>query len=424
MSALSHAGGPGAALSWREGGAERSAEWLSPGSPPPSRLGTADDGTRAAAALARIRAGESLVYRGDYHNARQLLSALGRRLRALAGAPSATDPVLTRRPTRRPTESSGFRPSRPRRGRPPSESQPPGPARAANPSALFLAERERILQEHFLLARLLVPVEPGWAIPLPRAPDVRAACEEALGTRERPGLLPLRDLLGMVGAHEWRRRGLLVPALGTLLHPHYGVYAPVRSEYVDLVAAAAREWPVAGKRAVDVGTGTGVLALVLARAGARVTAVDLEPRALACARDNVAALGLTGQVDVVEADLFPDGLADLVVSNPPWIPAAAHTPLDRAVYDPGGVFLERLVLGLPGHLAPGGEAWLVLSDLAERLGLRPPGQVEALATRARLAVVAVRQARPSHPRTREREDALHTFRAAEVTRLYRMARRD
>jgi methylase of polypeptide subunit release factors len=393
VNALSHAGGPGAVLSWHEGGAERSAEWLSPSSPPPSRLGMADDRTRAAVALARIRSGESLIYRADYHNARQLLAALGRRLRGSTGGRGAPG----RGPS--PTESSGFRPTRPLRGRPLSGSLPTRPAGADEPAALFRAERERILEE-----------------------DVRAACEEALGIRERPGLLPLRDLLGMVGAHEWRRRGLLVPALGAVLRPHYGVYAPVRSEYVDLVAAAAREWPVAGKRAVDVGTGTGVLALVLARAGARVTAVDLEPRAVACAKDNVAALGLGERVEVVEADLFPDGVADLVVSNPPWIPAAAHTLLDRAVYDPGGSFLERLVLGLPGQLAPGGEVWLVLSDLAERLGLRPPGAVEALASRAGLAVAALREARPSHLRAREREDPLYPYRSAEVTRLYRMVR--
>jgi methylase of polypeptide subunit release factors len=206
------------------------------------------------------------------------------------------------------------------------------------------------------------------------------------------------------------------------VHPHHGVYAPIRGEYVDLVADAAREWPVAGKRALDVGTGTGVLAFVLARAGARVVATDLEPRAIESAREDAARLGLADAVEVLRADLFPEGRFDLVVSNPPWLPDEARTPLERAVYDPGGALLGRLVLGLPARLAPGGEAWIVISDLAERLGLRPEGHVAALATQAGLRVADVREARPSHPRARDESDPLHEVRAAEVTRLHRLVR--
>jgi methylase of polypeptide subunit release factors len=200
------------------------------------------------------------------------------------------------------------------------------------------------------------------------------------------------------------------------------VFAPVRGEYVDLVARAAAAWPVAGKRAFDVGTGTGVLALLLARAGATVVATDVEPRAVACARENVDRLGLAEQVEVRVADPFPDGVADLAVSNPPWLPDEARTPLERAVYDPAGKLLERLVLGLPAHLAPGGEAWIVLSDLPELLGLRPAGHVAALAARAGLRVADVLETRAAHPRAADRADPLHAFRARETTRLFRLVR--
>jgi methylase of polypeptide subunit release factors len=366
-------------VNWRERGAERTGGWLGTGTPPPSRVGEADDRTTASAALARVRRGEALVYTGDFRNARQLLAALGRRIGGR-------------------TQS------------------------ARDPAVLWRAERERRREEHELLGRVLVPVEDGLRIPLRNAPDVSAALAEALGPEPAlPGLLPLRDLLGMIGAREWRRKGVEVPALGARVHPHYGVYAPVRGEYVDLVAEAVRQHPVAGKRALDVGTGTGVLAFLLARAGARVVAADLEPRAVACASDNAARLGLAGAVEVVRADLFVDGPFDLVVSNPPWLPGAAHTPLERAVYDPGGLFLARLLAGLPSHLAPGGEAWLVVGDLAERLGLRPPGEIEAAAARAGLRVAGVLERRVSHPRARDAADPLHAYRAAEVTRLWRLA---
>ncbi len=388
-------------LVWRSPAGERRAAWLSHLVPPPERVGVADDRTTAAAALARARRGEALVYAGDYHNARQLLTAMTKRLGQ--------------------TPASGRRHGRPApAGRRPA---PPPPPPARDLAKAFRHERAHKRLEHEVLARLLVPVEAGWRIPLARAPDVTAACEEALGPMPAtPGVLPLRELLGIVGAHEWRRRGVEVPALGARVHPHYGVYAPVRGEYVELVAAAAAEWPVAGKRAYDVGTGTGVLALVLARAGARVVATDVEAAAVACARENAVRLGLADRVEVMQADLFPEGgaPADLVVSNPPWLPAEAASPLERAVYDPGGRFLERLLQALPARLAPGGEAWIVISDLAERLGLRPPGAVEALARAAGLAVREVRETRPMHPRAQDREDALHAARAAERTRLYRI----
>jgi SAM-dependent methyltransferase len=358
-----------------------SAAWLSLTARAPSRLGWADDRTTAAAALARARRGETLVYRGDYRNARQLLGAMGRRLD---------------------------------RGR---------PARGGLREA-YLLERRRRAEAHELLARLAVPLEDGAGgarVSLARAPDVAEAVRQALGDRVAlPGLLPLRDLLGMVGAHQWRRRGVEVPALGGRVHPWYGVFAPVRGEHVELVAEAARRWPPAGRAALDVGTGTGVLAFVLARAGARVTATDLSAAAVGCARENAARLRLP--VEVVQADLFTGGPFDLVVANPPWLPGEPAGPLDAAIYDPGGAFLSRLLAGLPGSLAEGGEAWLVLSDLAERLGLRRPGEVEGAIAAAGLAVVDAIPARPSHPRALDPGDPLHLARRSEVTTLRRLRR--
>ncbi len=145
---------------------------------------------------------------------------------------------------------------------------------------------------------------------------------------------------------------------------------------------------------------------------------------MACAKENAARLGVEARVEVVEADLFPDeaaGLFDLVVSNPPWLPDVARTPLERAVYDPCGRFLARLVEGLARRLAPGGEAWIVISDLAERLGLRPPGTARG-ARRGARGCASPTSARPGH-RTRARptrQDPLHAFRSAERTRLFRL----
>lgn len=368
---------------WRDPSGERRATWLGQDAAP-ARLIAADDRMTAGEAMGRARRGEALVWSGDYHGARQLLAAMGRRIGGSRGGGSR------------------------------------------DLGALFRAERERRRQEHLLLGRLLVPVDAGFVVPLRRAPRVEKALVEALGADAAlPGLLPLRELLGMVGAHEWREKGVPVPALGegARVFPHYGVFAPVRGEYVDLVARACDRWPVAGKLAHDLGTGTGVLALLLAQRGAKVIATDVEPRAVACARDNAARLGLSDRIELVQADLFPDGRADLVLSNPPWLPAEPHGLLDRAVYDPSGALLDRILSELPARLSPGGEGWMVVSDLGERLGLRRAGHVEEQAKRCGMTVADVLETTPVHPRSRDAADPLHAARSAEVTRLYRLVAR-
>jgi methylase of polypeptide subunit release factors len=173
--------------------------------------------------------------------------------------------------------------------------------------------------------------------------------------------------------------------------------------------------------AFDIGTGTGVLAAVLARRGvARVVATDQDSRALACARENLARLGCAGQVEVVEADLFPPGRAPLVVCNPPWLPAQPSSPIEYAVYDPDSRMLLGFLNGLAAHLTPDGEGWLVLSDLAEHLGLRSRAALLAAFEAAGLKVLGRNDIRPRHPRADDAADPLHRARAAEITSLWRL----
>jgi release factor glutamine methyltransferase len=130
-------------------------------------------------------------------------------------------------------------------------------------------------------------------------------------------------------------------------------------------------------RVIDVGTGTGCIACALAfeRTDLTVLALDISPPAVALARDNVAALGLVGRVRVEVSDLFGalagvdterGGVrADLVVSNPPYLPTALIATLAPEVsrYDPrpaldGGLdgldVLRRLVDEAPRWLAADG----------------------------------------------------------------------
>ncbi|MER7858013.1 class I SAM-dependent methyltransferase [Amycolatopsis japonica] len=345
-------------LSTKDGGRR----WLTTvGAKRPERLVDVDDRITADEAFRLAVAGTGLVWYGDFPGARNLLAALSRRCGTAAG--------------------KTFRDQRNQRSR-----------------------RARIL------GRLLVPLDPGHVLPLRRGPDVREACTEVYGPSEAASLVSLRELLGVVGAHEWRVKGVEIPALGARIHPHHGVFSPVRGEYVDLVART----PLPTKElAFDIGTGTGVLAAVLAHRGVeRVVATDNEPRALACARENFARLGFDG-VETLETDVFPPGRAPLIVCNPPWLPARAHTPLERAVYDPGSRMLKAFLDRLPRHLEPGGEAWLILSDLAELLGLRRREELLGAFERSGLEVLGREDIRPRHRRAD----------AKEVTSLWRLTAR-
>lgn len=368
-------------VSWTEAGETRSARWRSErGAPPPKRVVIADDRITADAAYRLACEGTAMLWRGDFQNARQLLQALARR---------------TDRKPRKSCES------------------------ASSPTEAFHLHRQAQSQRAHTLAMLLLPLENDYSIPLRRAPDVRQACAEVYGPGEEPSAASLRELLGLIGAHEWRKKGVEIPALGDRIHPHYGVFSPVRGEYVDLVAKV----PLPSRAlAFDIGTGTGVLAAVLARRGvARIVATDKDPRALVCARENLARLGLTEWVEVVQADLFPVGRAPLVVCNPPWVPARPSSPIEHAVYDPDSRMLRGFLNGLAAHLEPGGEGWLVLSDLAEHLGLRPRAELLAAFDEAGLHVVGRMDVRPNHPRAFDEADPLRAARVAEVTSLWRLA---
>ena len=82
--------------------------------------------------------------------------------------------------------------------------------------------------------------------------------------------------------------------------------------------------------------------------------------------------------------------------------------------------LDGFLAGLAAHLAPGGEGWLVLSDLAEHLGLRTRQSLLDAIARAGLRVLRRSDARPRHPKAQDASDPLHRARAAEITSLWQL----
>lgn len=393
------------AIHWTEAGRANSARWRSErGAPPPKQVVLADDTTTANSAYRLACEGTALLWRGDFQNARQLLQALARRV----DKPAEASKNLRKRPAKE-------------------------VACAPSAAEAFHLHRQAQAQRARVLGMVLMPFNADYSIPLRRAPDVRQACAEAWGHANDaagPSVASLRDLLGLVSAHEWRKKGVEIAALGepphNRIHPHYGVFSPLRGEYVGLVATAPLPAGAEPIVAFDIGTGTGVLAALLVRRGIRqVVATDQDPRALACAHDNLARLGVSGRarvsVQVVQADLFPQGRASLIVCNPPWLPARPSSALESAVYDEGSRMLLGFLNGLAAHLAPDGEGWLILSDFAEHLGLRSRAELLAAIESGGLKVLGRLDARPQHPKTTDATDPLHAARALEVTSLWRLA---
>lgn len=378
-------------IEWSSQGQAHTAQWRSEsGASAPRRVIAADDTLPADTAYRMACEGTGLLWTGDFQNARMLLQA------------------LMRRADRKPRKVAAKAAQK---------------AAAATPAEAFHLHRQAQAQRARVLSSVLIVLEGDYTIALRRAPDLRQACTEAWGPASGNRVVAsLRELLGLVGAHEWRKKGVEIPALGAppgnRIHPHYGVFSPVRGEYVDLVAQA----PLPSKTlAFDVGVGTGVLSAVLARRGVqRVVATDQDPRALACARENLQRLGLTSRVELQQQDLFPEGKAPLVVCNPPWLPARASSPIERAVYDEGSGMLRGFLAGLAAHLEPGGEGWLILSDLAEHLQLRTREELLEWMAQGGLKVLGRQDVKPRHGKSADASDALHAARAAEVTSLWRL----
>ena len=387
-------------IHWEEGGHTFSAVWHSEnGIAPHKKVVTADDTLTADDAYRLACEGTAILWRGDFQNARQLLQALVRRI----DKPSKK----SKRASKRVDKSGGL---------------------ITQKSAKDIFNQHRLIQSHRarILGMLLMQCNPDHTISLRRAPNISQACFEAYGPVDQSYVVSLRELLGVVSAHEWRKNGLPILADGNgepiCVHPHYGVFSPVRGEYIELVCNAPLPKALELESiAFDIGVGTGVLSIILAmRDVQKIIATDQDDRAIACAKENIGLLKLDSEVEIVKANLFPAGKAALIICNPPWVPARPSSTLEHAVYDPDSQMLKGFLLGLKDHLLPQGEGWLILSDLAELLELRTRQELLSWIEDAGLIILDRMDTKPKHPKAFDESDSLYFARAAEITSLWRL----
>ncbi len=254
--------------------------------------------------------------------------------------------------------------------------------------------------------RLLVPIREGKLL-LSRAPTI-GLLGELYPESERVHV-PVLDVQRLDKADEVFRQGVHLPVLGQKLHPFYGTYVPTRTEHLQLFATWLTGWSGGKRRALDVGTGSGVLALLMARGGfSEVVATDSNPNAL-----HSVGLELAERpqpVRCVEGDLLADeaGPFDVIAFNPPWLLGDVDELLDQALhYDDPALFARFFDQALQA-LAPDGRVVIVFSDIGRLVQPDVPHPIEVELDRGRFRLVdklrrKVKGAKTEHGRRRTKE---------------------
>lgn len=280
----------------------------------------------------------------------------------------------------------------------------------------------RLFRELFwrLTRPLLAPIV-DHRIALRKAPPIPFL--EQLYPGERHFLLPLSDVLGMNGAHQWYQKGLQYPVLDHPLHPFYGVHFSTRSEHLELFDAYLAEHRRAFASAADVGAGAGALTFLLLKHGVlQIRATDTSPNAVRSLREDLERLGLQDRVAVEQADLFGAGNpVDLIACNPPWLPGEQRVPVDAGSYYPPDLF-PRLFAAAEQHLAPDGRLVLLFSNFAELAGLTDANPIaRQIETSDRFRLVSRREGAVAPPSRRRGQDWLYQLRQRERVQLWELA---
>ncbi len=173
-----------------------------------------------------------------------------------------------------------------------------------------------------LLGRILLQMRSDHHFVGKNAPaGLQRACLFAFGPSisEDSYHIAYKDAAAAIGSYESFRIGMTV--CGVKIRPRFGVFAPSRPLYCEMFERVLPSTLNSSREsALEIGTGTGVLALLLAKQFRHVTATDVSHDALACAADNFVLNGVES-ISLLKSDLFeaiPLTKFDCIVFNPPW----------------------------------------------------------------------------------------------------------
>ena len=154
------------------------------------------------------------------------------------------------------------------------------------------------------------------------------------------GFIPFVSLREIAGAHKRIQEGIHYPVLGRRLHPFFGVYFPTRTEHLELFTTWLSQYKGDKSHCVDVGTGSGILTFLLAKAGFQsIDAVDQNANALWSVHEELKRTKVSTEINLHHGDLLnPISSTSLIVFNPPWIPGETNSSVTEALFFDGGLF--------------------------------------------------------------------------------------
>jgi len=383
----------------------------------------ADDTTSSKTAYSYIRNGEAVVYsNGDYHNARQLLYALKRKIKRQNHM---------RKDDHKEQEEQH--------------------------TIDWLKKKKYQEIVHKLLIEISIEDHiPSQIMGLKRAPtnvkeilsfvfqSKKDMMKGKLGS-DTSFLLPLSDYLGMVGSYEWYRKGLYVFALQDYIYPYYSVFPPTRQDYIELLDNINSDIEKESTL-MEIGIGTGVISLILLKQKkvTKVIGTDINPNAVECSKENAERFGYENQVDVVQADMFPEtsgDKVDILFFNPPWRPLKKSkdeageeeqekddelTLLDQSIYDPGQNLLRRYLLNAQHYVKEDGHVYLLLSNLGILLKIFKEEDLHEMFTNGNLELVdqyttsSFRKGKDMSKKSKSDAYDISGIKAQEVISLYKL----
>jgi len=181
-------------------------------------------------------------------------------------------------------------------------------------------------------------------------------------------LLPFPQIQGLNSSWQWFEKGISMPVLKKKIHPWFGTYFPTRFEHLELFDSWLKKYKGEKKLAIDIGVGSGVLSFQMLKYGfEKVCGTDSNPNAIIGLNEYLAKSNLKAKVDLFHGDLFANCnvKAELIVFNPPWIPASQDVDgIDKAIYYDADLFL-RFFTEAKKHLEPEGRIVLLFSNIAQ-----------------------------------------------------------
>lgn len=180
--------------------------------------------------------------------------------------------------------------------------------------------------------------------------------------------LTFTQIQGLNSAWQWYKNGITIPVLRNKLHPYYGTYFPTRFNHLELFDNWLKRYDGPKKTAIDVGIGSGVLALQMIKSGfQKVFGTDTNPNSIVGLAESMGDTKLSRKIELDYASLFGkfEKQTELIVFNPPWLPKNhSLDKIDEAIYYNDTLFTDFFAAAKK-RLLPDGKLVLLFSNLAQ-----------------------------------------------------------